>query len=268
MGKWFFALFSLELRKSFAYRFDFWMQFAANVVVQLVLAYALWSAIFSSTGASTMGGYSFSTLMLYYLLVPLVDRMVRGGEPSHIAQDIYEGNLNRYLVYPVSFFVYHYTTHVSRSLITFLQSLLALMFYLTIFGLPEEIHPHWWDLVLGLIAISSGSLLHYMMISVVEMAAFWADHIWSLLVMLRFITFFAGGAMLPLSFFPEKMQVILKFLPFPYLIQFPVDVLQGRILLQPFLTGFAIATLWTFVFFFLLWSIWRAGLKKYTGVGM
>ena len=48
--------------------------------------------------------------MLYYLLVPLIARMIRGEESRFLSDDIYEGGLTRYLVYPLSFLQYKYVS--------------------------------------------------------------------------------------------------------------------------------------------------------------
>ena len=50
-----------------------------------------------------MAGYTFGALMLYYLMVPLVERVVNGQEMGFMSGEIYDGGLTRYLLYPVSY---------------------------------------------------------------------------------------------------------------------------------------------------------------------
>ena len=100
------TLFSMELRRVLAYRFDFWVQFVGTVVIQMTVAWFLWSAVFEAAGNRSVAGYNFDQIMFYYLLVPLIDRVNRGFDNFQLSREIYDGSLTRYLLYTVSFFWY------------------------------------------------------------------------------------------------------------------------------------------------------------------
>ncbi len=258
----------MELRKVISYRIDFWVQFLGNVITQIVLAYFLWRSIFTYLDVEELRGYDFPSLMLYYVLVPLIDRMVRGPEMNHIAQEIYDGGLNRYLIYPISFFFYKYATHIAQSLIFTAQFLFAASAYLFIFGLPEIVHFSIYNLLMGVGAVMTGSVLYFFLVATLEMIAFWADHVWSLLVMMRFILYFTGGGMIPLSFFPESVRTFLEYLPFPYLSSFPVRSFMGEVDPGEFVNSIFIVLVWSAVQFVFAYGVWRSGLKRYSGIGI
>lgn len=262
------TVFSLELRKIMSYRADFWVHFLGNVLTQVALAFFLWKSIFEFMGVDELGGYDFSTLMLYYIMVPLVDRMVRGPEMNHIALEIYEGTLNRYLIYPVSFFGYKYTTHIAQSSIFSFQFIMAVIVYLLWFGVPEGVNLHWKGMLMGGGAVLTGTVLFFFLVASLEMVAFWADHVWSLLVMLRFILYFTGGGMIPLSLFPELLQKIVFYLPFPYLASFPIRCFIGRVTIDEYLLSIGIMAAWIVITAIIAAFVWRAGLKRYSGIGI
>ena len=119
---WHTHVFSLELRKAFSYRSDFWANFVGVVLTELGVAYFLWRAIFAVRQVDSIGGYTFRGMVLYYLLVPLFTRLMRGNEQGYMSNDIYDGSLSRYLVYPVSFLGSKYLSHLSEAAIALFSS--------------------------------------------------------------------------------------------------------------------------------------------------
>ena len=265
---WVFQVMSLEFRRIFSYRADFWLHFFSAALIQILIAYFLWKAIFDHRGVRSIGGYDFATLMLYYLLTPLVDRMVRGQEGTLIAQEIYEGLLNRYLIYPVSFFAFRYATFFAASIVFFGQFLAALGIYFIAFGVPAGVNSGAGSIALGLVFIFFGGVSYFFLSVFLELIAFWADNVWSLLVLMRFILYLAGGGMIPLSFFPEAAQEAIRFTPFPYYINFPIRCLMGRVAPEEIPVAALVTAFWLVVFYLSALFLWKRGSREYTGVGI
>ena len=73
---WVLPAWSSEVRKLLSYRVDFWLEFLGSLVIQVVLAWFLWEAVLAARGTDTVGGMGIQALVLYYLLVPLVEKIV------------------------------------------------------------------------------------------------------------------------------------------------------------------------------------------------
>ena len=259
---------SIELRRTFTYRFEFWFRFLGTLFANVALAYFLWKAIFAQTGAHQIEGYTFPAMVFYYVLVPLVINITRTHESGFMAGEIYTGTLTRYLVFPMSFFVYKYASTVASTLVGVLQLGIIVAGYALIVGFPAELQLTPASFAMGLsVGILAGALNFYIM-SCIEMVAFWADNIWSLGVMFMFLTRLLGGAMLPLAMFPDTVQQILPFTPFPYLISFPVLSLMGRVSLDAWLQGILVMVVWMVAFALLQQLIWKRGSVHYAGVGI
>jgi ABC-2 type transport system permease protein len=258
----------MEFRKILAYRSDFWVTFLGQTMVQLLVARALWQSIFEAQGTSQMEGYTLSMMTLYYLIVPIGTRMLTGENIGFISREIYDGTFSRYLIYPISVFQYKTLTYLTHS---FFYGLQLLMIYsvFQMFFTETGLNMHQLLLLLlgtGIFFIASLSFV--MMASCVEMLALWADNIWSLMVMLRFFTSFFGGGFIPLTFFPETVQVILKFTPFPYFVSLPVRIILGLSSSNEILQGVLILACWGIFFRLIAGLIWSRGEKVYTGVGI
>lgn len=261
-------VFVQELRRIFAYRVNFWIQFLGGLAAQFVVAWFLWKAIFVHEQAQRIGEFTFGSMMLYYLLVPILGRAVRGSEMGAMAQEIYEGSLNRYIIYPVSFFAFKLTAHLAHTAVFLVQGLVALGLFLVLFNAEVGIAVSGRDLFLAATAVLSATVLHFALTSLIELLAFWADNVWSLVVIVRFTTGLLGGAMIPLSLFPGSMHAVLRRLPFGYFMSFPVRCLMGKETVGRWMEGMGWTALWLAVFLSLYVIVWNRGKYKYTGVGI
>ena len=264
-------LFALEFKRAFAYRAEFWLGFLGNALTQFAVAYLLWSAVFASTGAQTMGGLTLRDLALYYLLIPLVERITLGAEMSHISGEIYDGTLSRYLVYPVSFFGFKYVTSLAQSLVYAAQMAALAGVCLWIFGVPPAFHFTLSGFALAFLSLMLGTVLYFALAACLEMVAFWADNVWSLMVLLKLVLHFLGGGLLPLVLFPGALRAGLELTPFPYLVSFPLRFLmQGAagVNTAEAVRGFTVMGLWIFGLSVLAGLIWRRGSREYSGVGI
>jgi ABC-2 type transport system permease protein len=259
---------SLEMRKLMSYRMDFWMRFAGSVGANVIVAYYLWSAVFAHTGRGQIGGYTFSALILYYLLVPLIENVARSAEWGGIAEEIYSGGLTKFIVYPTMFFPFKYMAVLAASLVAIVQLVAVLALYLVFVGLPEGVALDAGTVALGLVFATCAGLLSFLMSSMFEQVAFWADRVWSLNVMLNFTTRLLGGAMLPLAMFPDWCQKLVLLLPFPYLVSLPVQAMMGRVDAWQACRAALVMAVWCLIFAAANRLLWARGALRYTGVGI
>ena len=265
----FLEIWSLETRKAMSYRVDFWIDAVAVFLTELALAYFVWLAIFEQTGRERLGGFTFRGMILYYLLAILFGKIVRGRERlMDLAQDIYEGSLTRYLLYPSSYFWFKYAQH--------LGALAPALVQLALFGLgaalflepPAELAISTATLGRAAVALAVGNLLYFLLLYPLQGVAFWADNVWTLNVMARFVGEFLGGLMLPLSLFPGWAHGALSLLPFQYLFYFPVMTALGEVSAGEWARGVAVALVWCAAIGGIGRAVWKRGYLVYTGVGI
>jgi ABC-2 type transport system permease protein len=265
---WFKQVLSLELRKQFSYRVQFWFQFLGSVLTFFVAGYFLWTAIFTSQNATQIGGYSFEAMLLFYLFAPLVDGVVRGSEWGFVSKDIYDGSLTRYLVYPISFSGYKFASHLSIAVVAFVQLFMVLTLYALFVGFPLDAAVGFSSITMGCIATIAGAYLYFVFALIIEMLAFWVDNVWSLMVMLRFAILILGAGLVPLSLYPDWAQNTLQFLPFTYMAAFPINCFVGRVEIHEFFFALVKITAWCGFFYWVGKKVWSRGMLRYTGVGI
>jgi ABC-2 type transport system permease protein len=265
----FLKIVNLELRKQMNYRVDFWVNSVVSFFAAMGVMYFLWDSIFTASEAEIIGGYTLPEMILYYVMVILVAKLVRGSvQMTGIAGDIYTGYLTKYQLFPVPYLTFKYAEHVGSLLPALIQVVLFGLLSPFIFDLPQTMTITPRSFLSCILVIGMANLLFFSLTLPLQLIAFWADNVWSLVVMNHFISGLLGGAMLPLELFPDWARTILVYTPFAYLYHFPVRVLTGDIPMQQVVSGMGVMSCWIILFSSGSWLLWKSGNKLYTGVGI
>jgi ABC-2 type transport system permease protein len=266
--RWQTKVVSTEIRKILAYRSDFWINFLGQTLIQLFIARALWQSIFESNGINEMKGLTLPQLTLYYLLAPLTMKILMGENIGFLSREIYDGGLNRYLVWPLPPLGYKALTFLTYSCFYLAQLLIIYSIARLLLDDSPYQAQELLRLFLGMGYILIAALGYFFLMALCEMVAFWADNTWTLGVMLRFVAAFLGGAFIPLTFFPESLRHIVELLPFASMISGPVNLILGRASLMESFTSFLVMLAWLPFLYFSVLKLWKKGNLQYTGVGM
>ena len=260
---------SMEARKQMSYRADFWLNSFVAFAAELAVAYFLWQAIFTASGNEVIAGYTFQSMVVYYVTVLMLGRLCRGRERDiSVSHDIYEGSLTRYLLYPAPYAAFKYAEQLGALLPSLLQVAMILAAFTVVGGLPVDLGITWSTIALTVPAVLMANVLWFLLRLPIQFVSFWSDNVWSLNVLLRFIAEILGGMMLPLAVFPIGLREVLEWLPFRYFFSFPTRTLLGQIGLQEWLAGLATMTGWIVIMAGVSMTIWRRGERTYTGVGI
>lgn len=263
----FWQIVTIEARKRMSYRADFWLSAVVGMVAQIGIAAFIAFAVFRESGHATIGGYSLRGMILYFVVVSLVGRLVRSTEMEMgVSTDIYEGGLTRYLLYPASYGVFRFAQQLGALAPAAVQVLVLGAFVPFLFGGDARVTAATAAMCAASVAVAN--VLYFMIAATIQLVAFWAENVWSLMVANRIAAALLGGLMVPLSLYPEWARRILAWTPFPYLFAFPVDVLFGRIGIADWARGLAMSLGWCAVVGLVWHLIWRRGTLRYTGVGM
>jgi ABC-2 type transport system permease protein len=265
----FWQIFSVEARKRMSYRTDFWINSLGGLAVNLSVYWALSTALFHSSGKPLIAGYTQQGLMLYYIFATLTSRIVQSGElDMATAQEIYDGSLSRYLLYPIPYTAVKYAQQWGALAPQMLQ--LAFFGMLAPFIVSQSGDTH---ISAASIAMYAGSLimanlLHFILMLPIQAVAFWADNVWSLAVATRFITALLGGLTLPLEMFPDWARPVIDALPFVHLFNMPTRAVLGKLTVAEWATGLGVAAGWCVLLAIIMRWVWRRGELQYTGVGI
>ncbi len=179
-------------------------------------------------------------------------------------EDALLGKISPYLIQPLNPFFRYFAQHIAEQITRLpFAIIIALIFF--IFN-PESL----WIPSLGIFLSSCIStffsfLIQFLMQSIIACLCFWTEKASSIERLLFIPTLFLSGLLAPVITFPDYVKAWIYLTPFPYLIDFPANILSGNI--SNLTSGFIMQIFWISIFFIAFKKIWSMGTKKYTAMG-
>ncbi|WP_414577733.1 ABC transporter permease [Anabaena sp. CCY 9402-a] len=216
--------------------------------------------------ASQGGQFGLSSIDFarYFLTVFVVRQISVVWVIFEFEKEVVEGKLSPKLLQPLDPVWHHVASHLSERVarIPFALILISLFFFLypQSFWLPNLV-----QLILFTLAVSLAFILRFVIQYTFAMFAFWTERANAIETFWFLFYLFLSGLIAPLEVFPQPVREIVLFTPFPYLIDFPASILVG--LPVDLARGFWSLLGWIFIFLGANRWLWRAGLKRYSGMG-
>lgn len=237
-------------------------------MIQVLIAYYLWSSVFANP-QTILFGYDQAKILTYVFAIILIRSLVFSARSVDVPQEISEGSLTNYLVRPVAYFKYWFTRDFSSKALNFAFSIVEFIILALIFRPPIFIQSDFLLLVLFLLTLVIANYLIFVIRFIVTSVTFWVPELaWGgQFLFMVIITEFLSGSVFPLDIFPAVWQAVFNYLPFPYLIFFPLQVYLGKITLVEIVRGILISIFWSLGLTYVLKSVWQKGLRLYDAVG-
>ncbi|BCL35811.1 ABC transporter permease [Nostoc sp. MS1] len=200
----------------------------------------------------------------YFLTVFIVRQISVVWVIWEFEREVVEGKLSPKLLQPLDPVWHHVASHLSERVarVPFALLLIGLFFILY----PQALWmPSFSQLFLFTIAVALAFVLRFVIQYTFAMFAFWTERANALENFWFLFYLFLSGLIAPLDVFPPEVKAIVLFTPFPYLIDFPVSLLVG--IPVDIGRGFLALLGWILIFWILNRLLWRAGLKRYSGMG-
>ena len=179
-------------------------------------------------------------------------------------EDSLMGKISPYLIQPLNPFFRYLAQHIAEQITRFPFALIIVfcffMFNSEIFWIPNM-----FILLLSFISTFLSFLIQFLMQSIIACLCFWTEKASSIERLLFIPTLFLSGLLAPVVSFPEFVKSWIYITPFPYLIDFPANLLSGNP--TNINGGITMQILWILILFPLFKKIWSEGIKKYTAMG-
>lgn len=234
-------------------------------LVSLTSAIFVWSAVFRSN--SNVGGYDFTKIITYYLLVPIIGGFTAIYVSDHLPRRIKDGDISADLMKPFSIAIASLLDQFSYKVTQLTIKLPIYIFVGYIFSVVFKIQFNTSYLLLALFVCVFAYILHFSIDIFISYFAFWMDDVWSLSHLKSIILMVLGGLSFPLDLLPKNLQTLFNILPFRFIYYFPVKVALGSVSTSMFISEFTQLIAWMVGFLIAGQILWRLGLKKYGAYG-
>jgi ABC-2 type transport system permease protein len=260
-------VFKLVWIERMVYRVNFLLEIL-SVMFSSVIVICLWIAVYRSSAQSVLGGYTIQEMVTYLLGGGLINTFIlTTAENNETSQSIQDGSLSSLLTLPISPYWLWFVRDLGSKLFLFVLGLLGylvVLFFFRFYLLPL---PGVQRLLLFVVSLALGAILQFLVFESLSLLAFWLENTYGLRFTLRVIMEVAGGAIIPLSFFPQAVQSVFYLLPFAYFFYLPMQIYLGKTAAPAVLIEFFKIAAWIACLALLNRAVWRRGVCRYTAMG-
>ena len=241
---------------------SFFFLLAFGWMIQPLIYLLVWS---TAAGSGEIGGLNRGEFVAYYLILILVNQLTYAQVNWTVGDEIRYGGMNRILLRPLAPIFDALTTEVAGKVVYMffvipVTAILALV-------LHPELHLTIGNALAFIPALVFAWALRFFWGYWLALLAFWSTRADALLSLQDSLVFLLAGQVAPVVLLPGILQQMAIFLPFRYMLGFPVEVLTGQLDTFATFTGFGLQVGWLAVALFLYLIMWRAGLNRYSAVG-
>jgi ABC-2 type transport system permease protein len=243
--------------------------YRAELVVWLLstnMALVMMALLTAVTRDQPLQGFTQRDFVAYYLAT-LVVRLVTGAWVLWEANlEIRQGTLAFRLLRPVHPLVHYAAENVAAVPLRAAMALpIALVLLLALGGDRVTHDPLLW--VVFLVAVVGAWLITFLAMSVIAALAFYIDSASSIGQIWFGLFTVLSGYLMPLAIFPHWLGSLARWLPFRYMLAFPVEVLVRMTPRRTALVELGVQWLFVVALGLAARGAWRAGLRRYSAFG-
>ncbi|WXR60941.1 ABC-2 family transporter protein [Peptostreptococcaceae bacterium AGR-M142] len=234
-------------------------------LIPMLAIIALYKTIYTNTGE--IGGLTLNKTITYLILARFIILFLSPDFHWNIHEEIRYGELSKYLLRPISYFKYWLCKDISNKLCKIMYSIIPYIFLVLIY-LKDLIVIDYKNCFLFFITFILAYMIYFLFFYTVSMLTFYFNNITAFFYTLEIIIEFFSGAMIPLSFLKGFSLKFINLLPFKYIVDFPINILLGRVSYNEIIFGIFVQFIWTLVLYLMSRVAWKNGISKYEGVGI
>jgi ABC-2 type transport system permease protein len=248
------------------YRWNFFLRSLFGLFPLLGTVF-IWRAIFEAKGGA-INDFDYASIVFYFLLVLVLESLITPGDDEwQVAADIRDGQMNGFLVKPMNYLIYRVALFVSNRLLYTAVTLPVVIIVFVFFQHYLVWPSSWATWILAMISVLLAAALQFLISYSVAMLAFWMLEISTVVFIIYSFEYFLSGRMFPLGMMPAPIQNVLRLLPFPYELYFPISIFMGQVSGAALWEGLLIQSSWVLIIAFGANTLWQRGLKRYQAVG-
>ncbi len=253
------ALAKMQFNQYNIYKSNFYL-FTLNRIVELVVYIFVWQAIYTQTGNA--GGFTLQEMLTYYILVISFSSIALWGVNEDIAHSIRNGQINKDLLNPLSYFNYYFGINLGElGFATFVglgSFIICSLFWKLI--LPTSII----NFLLCFLVIILGIPITFFIQMIVGTAGFYTDSIWGMQILKKAVIQILSGIIAPITLFPIWFQQLSRWLPFKELIYTPINIWLGNIGINEILFIIIKQIIWGFILYIIAKLFFNHAVKNIT----
>jgi ABC-2 type transport system permease protein len=214
-----------KILSELAYRFDV----ISSVTVQCLVVIAtsfFWIAVYG--GRQSAQGVTKEQMLTYTIMSAMLACIFTANVENRVIQSVRKGNVALDMLKPISVFGIYLAEDIGATVIALCQNaapLLLISCLLIQVPVPSSVI----NFLLFLLSAVLSYLINWLITACFSMMSFFVISIGPFHQIKNVLIRILSGSIIPLWFFPESLQGVLRFLPFMYIYQLPLSIYIGRL---------------------------------------
>ena len=227
--------------------------------VNVSVYYFIWSAIYGSS--ANVAGYNLSQMTTYVAIGWIIRSFYFNNVDRDMAAEVSEGKIAINLIKPVDpqlMYVSQTAGEACFRAVMFTLPIAAVLMLVYPISPPASIHLGFLFVISCVLALLIFTLLNFMVGTL-------ALHIYSILGIIRAkyaIVEFFSGLLIPISFFPPRLQRFMAFLPFPHVSFTPLQIYLGKVSGSAAWEALGIQAIWVLLLFAAGRLFWKTSTRR------
>jgi len=234
----------------------------ASLIVRLYLMKMVWTALYAQNAAPD--NLPLHAILTYTVVALLMSLVLEIDGTRAIRDKLREGTIATDLLKPISLPFYFFADGFGMTMLHGLLTIPALLVCLLIVHVDVPSAP---VLLAFAFSFGLGYLVNFLLNFIMNSVAFWTLETFAIQLMVRWASDLLGGQIIPLVFFPGKLQQLVLALPFAAIYSTPLLIYLGNIPPHDYLISFAKQVLWLAIFGVISALMWRAGSRRIVSQG-
>lgn len=220
------------------------------LISQLLFAVAqiyIWKALFNSSNREITLGFTVSDMITYVIISTSISVFVSNDIIFILNNKIRSGDISLYLIKPISLEMNIVCQNLGVSLYRFIYQLVPLVIICVAFFHINK--PSLLNFILFLLSTILSLIISYLITYILGSLAFWYLSVYQLSYILSDLIKLLSGKIIPLTFFPEKIQLLINILPFQYVYFSPLSIFLNKLNNYEIMQSFMMQMIWIVVLY-------------------
>lgn len=246
-----------------AYRAEIIIWMLTGTIPLIMLA--VWIGKAEANGG-VLDGYTPPDFAAYFLGAWITQQCIVAWVAWELDGQIRQGLMSPKLLRPIDPLWEHVASHVTERFVRF--PFMLVIVTIGILLIPgTRLTPDIWHALLFVVSVSLAFAIRFLSAYCIGLLSFWFTQATAIDDLYYVVAAFLTGSFAPLTFYPEAVQAAVQWTPFPYLVYYPVRILNGTADGREIVQVLLIQVGWTAALWLGRSALWRRGLRRYGAVG-
>jgi len=251
--------------EGFTFRASYIAALAANLGY-MIFTYYIWKSIFEHSDTKIINNMSVSDTIVYTILALAIFNVIEMSVVWEMDDRFKKGDIILDLIKPMDYPVYLFFDMYGRRIDLFITCFLPIficVYFMTNGSIPLGI-----NLIIFVIALFFATVIHYCIDFLVGSLVFFTHSTHGINTIKVIIVSFLSGGAIPLAFFPETLQSVMRWLPFHTIYDVPLRIIiSDEMMLSQYISILGVQVLWIVILCFSVHFSWNKVKSRFSGNG-